>query len=203
MNCSVFARSVCTNFSPGFGTRPFGRKIAVLECPAAIFVLVRGDRGGQQRVDREPLGGETDGRGGDIGEAHRAMPAQRGDPGVGRGGDHGAQHAVGDFAAMLAHEQIGGQRLRPPAEAGDALDRSVREPDHDRRHAGDIDQVRLQHAQAHAGGHTGVDRVAARLQDGEARRRGQIMAGRNGMAGAVNTRTMGHYATSRLCLALA
>ena len=32
MYCSVRDRSDCTNFSPDFGTRPLGRKIAVLDC---------------------------------------------------------------------------------------------------------------------------------------------------------------------------
>ena len=42
--------------------------------PAAVFVLVRGDRCRQQRVDGESLGREARGWGGNVGEAHRAVP---------------------------------------------------------------------------------------------------------------------------------
>ena len=101
--------------------------------------------------------------------------SQRGDPGIGRGRHHGAQHAVRDFAAMLAHEQVGRQRTRPVAEAGDRLDRAIRHAEDDRRDAGEIDQIGLQHAQRDPGGATRVDRVAARLQDREPGRRGQIV----------------------------
>ena len=53
---------------------------------------------------------------------------------------------------MLPHEQIGRQRFRPPPQPGDALDRPVREADHDRCHTGDVNQVRLQHGQSDASG---------------------------------------------------
>ena len=43
------------------------------------------------------------------------------------------------------------------------------QPDHDRRDAGDVHQVRLQHAERDARGAAGIDRVAAGLQDGERR----------------------------------
>ena len=78
-----------------------------------------------------------------------------------------------------------GNRFRPGAEAGDGLHRAIRLADQDRRDAGDIDQVRQQHAERDAGGAAGIDRVAARLQHREAGGGGQVVAGRDGMAGAV------------------
>ena len=145
--------------------------------PAAILVGVGCDRPGKQRIHREALGGEADGGGGDVGETHRAVAAERCDPGVGGGGDDGAQDAVGDFAAVLAHEQVGGQALGPPAQAGDAFHRAVGEAEHDRGHAGEVDQVGLQHAECDARRTAGIDRVAAGLQDGEAGGGGEVVAG--------------------------
>ena len=164
----------------------------MLEGHRAVLVLVRRDRRREQRIDRKTFGGEADRVGGDIGEAHRAVTSERGDPGIGCGGNHGAQHAIRDRAVVLAHEQIRGQRLRPPTEAGDALNLAVGEPDHNRRHAGDVHQVRLQHAQCHAGCATGINGVSAGLQDRECRRGGQIVAGRDGVAGAIDGGTMAH-----------
>jgi hypothetical protein len=93
---------------------------------------------------------------------------------------------------VLAHEQIGRQCLRPPAEAGDAFDVAVRQPDHGRRDAGDVHQVGLQHAKRNAGGATGIDRIAAGFQNGEGRGGCQIMAGRDGVARAVDSGAMAH-----------
>ena len=160
--------------------------------PAPIFVLMRRDRGGEQRIHRETLAGVADRIGRDIGEAHRAVALQCGDPGVGCGGDDGAQHAVGDFSPVLAHEDVGGKRLRPPAEAGDALHVAVRQPDHDRCDAGDVHQVGLQHAERYARRAAGVDRVAAGFQDGEGGRGRQIVAGGDGVTRAVDGRAMAH-----------
>ena len=71
------------------------------------------------------------------------------------------------------------------------LSRSAR-PDHDRRHAGDVHLVGMQHGQRDAGGAAGVDRIAARLEDREAGRGGEIVAGRDGVPAAIEGRTVGH-----------
>ena len=188
----VRERSDWTNLSPDFGTRSLGRIDRGVGRPAPIFVLMRRDRGGEQRIHREALAGVADRIGRDIGEAHRAVALQCGDPGVGCGGDDGAQHAVGDLSAVLAHEDVGGKRLRPPAEAGDALHVAVRQPDHDRCHAGDVHQVGLQHAERDARRAAGVDRIAAGFQDGEGGRGRQIVAGGDGVTRAVDGRAMAH-----------
>ena len=133
--------------------------------PTPVFVLMRGDRGGKQWVNGKAFPCIADRRCGDVGEAHRAVALQRGYPSVGRGRYDGAQHAVGDFAPVLTHEDVGRQRFRPPAKARDALDGSIGQPDHDRRDARDVDQVRLQHGECDAGGAAGVDRIAAGFED--------------------------------------
>ena len=171
---------------------PVGQKDRGVGLPAPVFVLVRGDRDGEQRIHREALAGIADRIRRDIGEAHRAVAPQRGDPGIGRGGDDGAQHAVGDLAAVLAHEDVGRQCLRPPAETGDALHLTVRQPDHDRCDAGDVHQIRLQHAERDAGRAAGIDRIAAGLQDGERGRCGEVVAGGNRVTRAVDGRAMAH-----------
>ena len=160
--------------------------------PAAVFLLLRRDRGGEQRIDREPLLREADGGGGDVGEPHRAVAAQSGDPGIRRGGDDGARDTGGDFAAMLPHEQIGGQGFRPPAKARDAFDRSVGQADDDRRDARDVHEVRLQHPERDARGDPRVDRVATGFQNGKAGRGREVMSGRDGVTGSVDGRAVAH-----------
>ena len=137
---------------------------------------MRADRPLQQRINAKILPRRTGWRGRHIREPHRPMPPQRGDPRIRRRRHHGAQHAVGNFAAVFPHEQIGRDRLRPPAQPGDALGRAVGQPDQDRRHTGEVDQIGLQHPQRDPRRHTGVNRVAARLQNGKPGRGRQIMA---------------------------
>ena len=93
---------------------------------------------------------------------------------------------------MPAHEQLGIERLRPGAEPGDRLDFALLGViNHDRRDAGKIDQIDLQDAERDAGGDPGIDRVAARLQDVETGRRGEVMASRDRMPGHRDRRAMG------------
>ena len=54
-----------------------------------------------------------------------------------------------------------------------------------------IDEIALQHAERDAGGDPGIDRVAACLQDVESGGRGQVMPGRDGVAGDGDGRSMG------------
>ena len=85
---------------------------------------------------------------------------------------------------MLAHEQLGVERLRPGPEPGDRHDlAAVGEIDHDRRDAGDIDEIALQHAERDAGGAAGIDRVAAGFEDRKPGGGGEIVAGGDGVAG--------------------
>jgi hypothetical protein len=68
---------------------------------------------------------------------------------------------------MLTHEEVGRQRHRPVAEAGDALDAAIGAADQDRRDPAEIDDIRLHHAQHEARGHAGIDGIAAGFQDGK------------------------------------
>ena len=126
------------------------------------------------------------------------MPAQRGDPSVGRGRHHSSQHPVRDCPAVIAHEQIGRDRLRPPAQTCDTFRRPIRQPDQDRRHASEIHQIGLQHPQRDPRRHAGIDRVAAALQDRKPSRGREIVAGRNRVPRAKHGRTIGHALCPRL-----
>ena len=68
---------------------------------AGVGVAMAADAVAQQGVHREAFAGTFDRRGGDVGEAHRAVPFECGDPRVGRRGHHGSEHAVGDAAGSL------------------------------------------------------------------------------------------------------
>ena len=160
--------------------------------PTPQPLLLLFEAGGHQRVHRKTVAREPGRGGGDLAKAHRAVAPQCGDPGIGRGRDDGAQHAERDLAAMLAHKKFGVERLWPSAEPGDGDDFALFGViDHDRRDAGKIDQVDLQDAERDAGGDPGIDRVAARLQDVETGRRGEVMASRDRMPGHRDRRAMG------------
>ena len=153
--------------------------------PGAVAVLVLLDHGRHVLEHGEALARVADRRCRDVAEGHRAVVAERGDPGVGRGRHHGAQDAQRHLAAMLAHEQIGREALGPVAEAGDGDDLALAGADHDRRHAGDVHLVGMQHGERDARGAAGIDRVAAGLEDREAGGGGEIVAGGDGVAAAV------------------
>ena len=65
--------------------------------------------------------------------------------------------------------------------------------DHDRRHAGHVHLVGMQHGQRDAGGTAGIDRIATRLEDRETGGGGEIMAGGDGVTAAVERRTHGFH----------
>jgi hypothetical protein len=76
-------------------------------------------------------------------------------------------------------------RLRPGAEPGNR-DHLVTfgKVDHDRRDPGETDILRLQHGQRHAAGASGIDRIAAGLENLECGLRRQVMPGGRHVAGA-------------------
>jgi hypothetical protein len=63
--------------------------------------------------------------------------------------------------------------------------------DDDRRHAGEVHVFGLHHAQRDAAGDAGVDRIAARFQDAEARLGGEVVAGGHHVARPHDGRAMG------------
>ena len=92
---------------------------------------------------------------------------------------------------MLAHEQLRVEGLWPGAEPSDRHDLLfVGEIDHDRRDTGHIDEIALQDAERDAGGAAGIDRVAAGLQNVEARGRREVMARRYRVPGHGDRRAM-------------
>jgi hypothetical protein len=95
---------------------------------------------------------------------------------------------------MLALEELWIERLRPRPEAGDGHDfLLLGEIDHDRRNAGDIDEIALQNPERNAGSATGVDRIAAGLQYVEPGDGGEIMPRRNGVPGDGDGRPVGCF----------
>jgi len=167
--------------------------------PAAILLGVLLDVVGQERIHDEAVAREARRGGRDLAERHGAVARQRGDPGIGRRRHHGAAHACRHGAAVLAHEHLRIEFLGPPAQPvdGDDLLLGGRVED-DRRHARDVDDVGLDHAEHHAGRAARVDRVAAGLQDLESGMRRQIVTGRDHMARAGDRRAMDeHGGTSR------
>lgn len=101
---------------------------------------------------------------------------------------------------MMAHEQIGLQRTRPVTKPGDRFHCTVGQAKHDRRNAGEIHQIGLQHAERDTGGAAGVDRVAAAFEDREPSHGGKIVTGGDGMARAANGGTMRCHRVSPLLL---
>ncbi len=93
---------------------------------------------------------------------------------------------------MLAHEELGVERARPSAEPGDRDDLALLGVvDHDRRDAGEIDEVDLQDAERDPGRDAGIDRVAAGLQDLEPGGGGEVMPGGDGVRCDGDCRAMG------------
>jgi hypothetical protein len=128
-------------------------------------------------------------------EGHRAVLLERLDPCRGRRGHHGAQNARRHRAAMLAPEILDRRRLGPRAEAVDVHDLALfREVDHERRNAGEVDAIGLQHAERDAGGDAGIDRIAAGLENLETGVRGGIVTGGDHVLRAGDRRTIGGHA---------
>ena len=110
----------------------------------AILRLMIGDD-----LVHEVVGGESVARVADRGfrhlaEAHGAEALERRDPGIGRRRHHRAHDALRDFAAVVLHEVVGIERLRPGAETGNG-DEAVLGGgiDDDRRDARDVHEFRL------------------------------------------------------------
>jgi len=81
---------------------------------------------------------------------------------------------------MLSHEKLWVERVWPRSETGDRYYLLLLgEVDHDRCHTGDIDEVALQDTQRDPGGTTGIDRVAAALQDVKPGGCSEVMARRD------------------------
>ena len=92
------------------------------------------------------------------------------------------EHAGKIPKGVLAHEKFRIERLRPGPEAGDChYLLLVGDVDHDRRNPGDIDEIALEHTERNPGGTTGIDGVAASLQDVKTGGGSQIMARRDRM----------------------
>ena len=101
---------------------------------------------------------------------------------------------------------VGRHQLRPDAEAADREDlAALGMVEDDRRHARDVDDVALQHAERDARGHPGVDGVAARLQNLKPGMRRQVVARGDDVPPAADHRPVGADAArllgSRRCLA--
>ena len=192
MYCSEAARSVWRNTSPTCGGRPFGSMTAALDghwrsrsCCFSMLAAISGYIGNPSRASR--IAARSD-----LAEAHRAVALQRRDPGVGRRRHDDAQDAERDLAAVLAHEELGVERARPGAEPGDRHDLALLGVvDHDRRDAGEIDEVDLQDAERDPGRDAGIDRVAAGLQYLEPGGGGEVMPGGDGVRGDGDGRAMG------------
>ena len=88
--------------------------------------------------------------------------------------------AVRDAPAVLAPEECRGGRLRPDAKPVDRHHlAALGKADHDRRDAGDVDDVALQYPERDPGRDAGVDRIAARFEDEKTRMRRRVMPGRD------------------------
>jgi len=146
--------------------------------PAPIAFLVIDDVLRHQRVHREALARESDRGARNVTEAHGAVALQHGEPRIRCGRHDGAQYTRRHAPAVLLPEHL---RTRGPRPDAEPVDRDhfalVRHPQHDRRHAGEVDDIGLQHLQADPGCDAGVDRVAACLEDIEAGMRRAEMAG--------------------------
>jgi hypothetical protein len=161
-----------------------------------ILGLVLGDDFRHQRVDRKAVAGVADRRLRDLAEAHRAEALERSDPGIGRRRHHGAENPLRNRAGVVRLEVIGPDRLRPRAEARDRDDAILRgRIDDDRRHARKIHVFRLHDAERNPGRNSGVDCIAACLQNLEAGLGGQVMTGRHHVARPHDRRAVGHVAT--------
>ena len=101
---------------------------------------------------------------------------------TGRARHHGAQQTDGNHTLVLALEEIRDHGRGPCAEAVDAYDLpGLGEPHHDWGDACDIDQVALHHAHGEARGDTGIDGIAAGIEDRHAGLGGKIVPGGDGM----------------------
>ena len=165
------------------------------EHPILGFML--GDDLRHQRVDREAIASKTDGRMRDVAEAHRAEALKGRNPGVGRRRHHGAQDALRNFAAVVLLEVVALDRHRPGAETRDREDAIVGGGiDDDRGDARDVDIFGLHDTQRDARRDTGVDRIAARLQNPKAGLGRKVLGGGHHVARAHDRGAMGFHVSS-------
>ena len=150
--------------------------------PLANLVLFRRQYLGQERIGRKPVACESDCRGGDLAERHRAVPRQRSDPVGGSGRNNRVQDAVRDAPAVMGAEILGAGCLGPRADAADHHWFFVAgKMNHDWRNAAEADELALQHVDRETGGHACIDRVATGFQHLESGLGSPVMAGRNNM----------------------
>ena len=103
---------------------------------------------------------------------------------------------------MILLEIIGRDGLRPHTETVDAMDRArLRHVNDHRCDTAEIHLIGLQHADGNARSNTGVDRIAAGLENFKARVRGKVMPGRDDVARAHDGRAVGRGVTEccRIC----
>ena len=166
--------------------------------PGAIAVLVLLDHGRHVLEHREAFASVAHGGTRNVAERHRAVVGEGSDPGIGRRRHHGAQDPQRHLAAMLAHEEVGWEAFRPMAETGDGHDlarflRARAGADHDRRHAGDVHFIGMQHGERDTRGTAGIDGIAAGLEDREARGGREVVTGGDGVPAAVEGRAGGGH----------
>ena len=131
-------------------------------------VLVEGglEPTGQVTIHGEPIPGQVDGRSGHLPEGHGAELRRRRDPRIGGGRRQGRERAGGHLTPVVLVEVLNRRGLGPDAKPvnGDHLV-AVSQVDDGGRHAQEAAIVGVHDIQRQANGHSGVDGVAALLQD--------------------------------------
>ena len=159
---------------------------------AADRLLVVADEIGHVRIDRETLAGDADRRRRHLGERHRAVFFERGDPRIGRGRHDRALDPDRDLAAVVLLKVFGARLFRPAAEAADRHRlAALGKPDQDRGHAADADVDAFEDAGRDPGRDPGIDRVAAGLEHLQSGLRRHVMPGRDGMGDAHHAGAVG------------
>ena len=145
----------------------------------------------QRGRDGEAVGRQLQGRRDHLLEAHGAVPAEGGEPGVRRRRRHGAHHPVGHVAAVFTAEIVDGRLSRPATQAADfpGVPR-LGVVDDDGRHAAKAGVLGKRHVDHHAGGHARVNGVASLLEDPVAGRSCQVVTGADHVRDAANQRAI-------------
>ena len=141
---------------------------------------------------RKALIGNLEGGRNHLLETHRAVKAQRRQPGVGRRRCHRAEHARRQVAAVAPVKVVDAGGSGPSSQAADRhglLAASV--VDDDRGDAAEARPLGQHHVDGDAGGHTGIGGVAALFQNSKAGGRGQVVPGRHHVGVPRHRRTVG------------
>jgi hypothetical protein len=147
--------------------------------------LVVADEIGHVRIDRETLTGDADRRRRHLGERHRAVFFERGDPRIRRGRHDRALDPNGDLAAVVSLKIFGARLFRPAAETADRHRlAALGEPDQDRSDAADADMDAFEDSGRDPGRDPGIDRVAAGFQHLQSGLRRHVVPRRDGMGDA-------------------